>query len=102
MAIRLLAHGLRALAVVLLRRSRGKRLRASWPFRFEVVVELMRVHSRWLATLEPEALRRAANDLAQPLPPNVTLRLDSIAGIPCTWFTPPEATSELSVFVQGR
>jgi acetyl esterase/lipase len=101
MAFRWVAHGLWALAVVALRRSIGKRLRPSWPFRFEVVVELMRVHSRWLATLEPRALRRAANDLAQPLPPNVTLRLDSIAGVPCTWFTPPEAACEVLVFLHG-
>jgi epsilon-lactone hydrolase len=101
MGLRLLVHGLRALAVVVLRRSRGERLRPSWPFRFEVVVELMRVHSRWLAKLEPEALRRAANDLAQPLPPNITLHLESIAGVPCTWFTPPEAAREILVFVHG-
>lgn len=101
MPVRLLAHCLRALAVVVLRRSRGKRLRPGWPFRFEVAVELMRVHLRWLATLEPEALRRAANDLTQPLPPNVTLRLDTVAGVPCTWFTPPGAADEVLIFVHG-
>jgi epsilon-lactone hydrolase len=101
MPLRLLVHGLWALAVVVLRRSRGKRLRPSWPFRFEVIVELMRVHSKWLAKLEPEALRRAANDLAQPLPPNITLHLESIAGVPCTWFTRPDAAGEMLVFVHG-
>jgi acetyl esterase/lipase len=99
--LRLLVFGLRALGTVSLRRARGARLRPSWSFRFEVVVELMRAYSRWMACLEPAALRRAADGLRQPLPTDVTLHMERVGGVPCTWFIPTEASGDPLVFVHG-
>src|SRR5512146_959451 len=101
MALRLLAHLCVALARVTWRRAGGKRLRQTWSFRFEVVVELMRVHSKWLATLEPSATRRAAEQMTRPLPPGVSLRDEALDGIPCSWFTPPDARQGTLLFVHG-
>jgi len=99
--LRLLVYGLRSLCLVWLRRARGARLRPSWAFRFEVVVELMRVYSRWMASLEPAALRRAADGLRQPLPAGVTSHEEQVGGVPCTWFTPEAASAEILLFAHG-
>jgi epsilon-lactone hydrolase len=103
MSIRLLAHGLRALLLVAYRRSLKKKGPSwpRWPFRFELLVELMRIHSRWLATLSPVAARRAAEALTRPAPPGVELRDESLGGVPCTWFTPAQAERGTLLFVHG-
>ena len=99
--LRLLVFGLRALGLVSFRRACGARLRPSWSFRFEVVVELMRAYSRWMAGLETSALRRAADGLRQPLPAGVTLHAERIGGVHCAWFTPAAASAGIIVFVHG-
>lgn len=99
--LRSFLFALRSLAVVTYRRARGARLRPSWSYRFEVVVELMRAYSRWMAGLEPAALRRAADGLRQPLPAGVTHHAERVGDVPCTWFTPASASAEVIVFAHG-
>ena len=102
--VRLVHHSAQALATVTRRRlHQGPRL-PSWPFRFELMVEVARSYTAWLATLSPPDLRRAASAYVDRSAEQrlVRTRQVSAGGTAATWIVPPRADgSRVVVWVHG-
>jgi epsilon-lactone hydrolase len=91
----------RALGLVAWRRSRLGPRRPSWTLGFEVLVEALRIHTRWLTTLPIPAMRRAAESLKGRVARGVAVRRDRVSDVPVTWFTPPEVTARVLLYLHG-
>jgi acetyl esterase/lipase len=99
--LRLLGHFVLALLVTAGRRVGGRRIRPRWSFGFEVLVEGLRRHTAWLVSLPIPAMRSAAASLSVPLPPGITQRRETIAGVPVTWFEAPGAGDRVVLYAHG-
>lgn len=91
--LRLLLHFFSALCTVALRRSRTGPACPGWSFGFEVLVQTLRLHSHWMATLPVPALRRAADQLKSRIEGGVSMSKDRIGDVPVTSFLAPEVVS---------
>lgn len=99
--LRLLVHGLIALIITAWRRARSGPRRPSWSFGFEAMVTALRLHARWLARIDVAALRRATGGMRAPLAPGVSVRTESVRGVPVTWFEPATNVGSTILYLHG-
>jgi monoterpene epsilon-lactone hydrolase len=92
---------IRALGSVAWRRARAGAKRPSWTFGFEVLVEALRLHMRWMAGLPTAALRRAAEQLKGRVAKGISVSHEQIGGVPVTWFTPNEPGDRVLLYLHG-
>jgi acetyl esterase/lipase len=99
--LRLIGHLVRALLIVTFRRLWRTARRPSWSLGFETLVEGLRLHTRWLASLPLPAMRKAARSMKGPLARGVVHRSETLADIPVTWFEAQDPADGVLLYVHG-